>query len=255
MNTVANSVGVRQGQPEGLLGRLVRGYALRANGPLYSMGHVERQRRVMKIAPPPRGAARRHTASSSVRASCTASSASTTATARRPHSSRRRCSPVRSRAQSWGATRFSRIARPFRGTVEAHGRRGHRARRVADAELPRRRGRDHRPHRPELQTVPPLRRAARVFPCPRHPRVAHLVRSARGGGGGGGGPLGYGGANPPRRPDASRQGARRADQSHDGAQQRWRGALHDRRRFTRAPRSSDGRNRTARTLARRPLKA
>jgi diacylglycerol kinase family enzyme len=48
MNTVANSVGVGQDRPEGLLGRLVRGYALRANGPLYSMGHVER--RVMKVS-------------------------------------------------------------------------------------------------------------------------------------------------------------------------------------------------------------
>ncbi len=46
MNTVANSVGVGRGKPEGLLGRLVRDYALRANGPL---GDVER--RVMRIAP------------------------------------------------------------------------------------------------------------------------------------------------------------------------------------------------------------
>lgn len=46
MNTVANSVGVRQGKPEGILGRLVRDYALRANGPLADV-----ERRVMRIAP------------------------------------------------------------------------------------------------------------------------------------------------------------------------------------------------------------
>jgi diacylglycerol kinase family enzyme len=46
MNTVANSVGVGRGKPEGLLGRLVRDYALRANGPLSDV-----ERRVMRIAP------------------------------------------------------------------------------------------------------------------------------------------------------------------------------------------------------------
>jgi diacylglycerol kinase (ATP) len=46
MNTVANSVGVRHGKPEGLLGRLVRDYALRANGPLADV-----KRRVMRVAP------------------------------------------------------------------------------------------------------------------------------------------------------------------------------------------------------------
>jgi diacylglycerol kinase (ATP) len=46
MNTVANSVGVGPGKPEGLLGRLVRDYALRANGPLADV-----ERRVMRIAP------------------------------------------------------------------------------------------------------------------------------------------------------------------------------------------------------------
>jgi diacylglycerol kinase family enzyme len=46
MNTVANSVGVQHDKPEGLLGRLVRAYALRANGPL---DDVERD--CMRIAP------------------------------------------------------------------------------------------------------------------------------------------------------------------------------------------------------------
>jgi hypothetical protein len=46
MNTVANSVGVRHGKPEGLLGRLVRAYALRANGPLEDV-----ERDCMRIAP------------------------------------------------------------------------------------------------------------------------------------------------------------------------------------------------------------
>jgi len=46
MNTVANSVGVRRGQPEGLLARLIRDYAQRANEPL-----VDVERHVMRIAP------------------------------------------------------------------------------------------------------------------------------------------------------------------------------------------------------------
>lgn len=46
MNTVANSVGVRNDRPEGLLGRLVRSYALRGNGPLTDV-----ERHVMRIAP------------------------------------------------------------------------------------------------------------------------------------------------------------------------------------------------------------
>jgi diacylglycerol kinase (ATP) len=46
MNTVANSVGIRQGRPEGLLGRLVRAYALRANGPLADV-----ERHVMRMVP------------------------------------------------------------------------------------------------------------------------------------------------------------------------------------------------------------
>jgi diacylglycerol kinase (ATP) len=45
MNTVANSVGVRRGRPEGLLGRLIRVYAERASRPLL---HAERH--VMRIA-------------------------------------------------------------------------------------------------------------------------------------------------------------------------------------------------------------
>jgi diacylglycerol kinase (ATP) len=44
MNTVANSVGVRQGRPEGLLARLVRSYAERAAEPLYNT-----ERRLMRI--------------------------------------------------------------------------------------------------------------------------------------------------------------------------------------------------------------
>ena len=46
MNTVANSVGVRRGKPEGLLGRLLRDYAQRASAPLENV-----ERRVMRIAP------------------------------------------------------------------------------------------------------------------------------------------------------------------------------------------------------------
>ncbi len=45
MNTVANSVGVRRGGPEGLLGRLIRAYAQRAVRPLANV-----ERRVMRIA-------------------------------------------------------------------------------------------------------------------------------------------------------------------------------------------------------------
>lgn len=46
MNTVANSVGVRQGRPEGLLGRLVRDYAQRASLPLENV-----ERHVMRVTP------------------------------------------------------------------------------------------------------------------------------------------------------------------------------------------------------------
>lgn len=46
MNTVANSVGVRQGRPEGLLGRLIRDYAQQASMPLENV-----ERNVMRIAP------------------------------------------------------------------------------------------------------------------------------------------------------------------------------------------------------------
>ncbi len=46
MNTVANSVGVRQGRPEGLLGRLLRDYAQRASMPLEDV-----ERHVMRVAP------------------------------------------------------------------------------------------------------------------------------------------------------------------------------------------------------------
>jgi diacylglycerol kinase family enzyme len=44
MNTVANSVGVRRGAPEGLLARLVRAYARRADRPLAGV-----ERRVMRV--------------------------------------------------------------------------------------------------------------------------------------------------------------------------------------------------------------
>jgi len=46
MNTVANSVGVRRGRPEGLLGGLIRAYAERATMPLANV-----ERRVMRIQP------------------------------------------------------------------------------------------------------------------------------------------------------------------------------------------------------------
>lgn len=46
MNTVANSVGVRRGGPEGLLGRLLRDYAQRMSAPLEDV-----ERHVMRIAP------------------------------------------------------------------------------------------------------------------------------------------------------------------------------------------------------------
>ncbi len=46
MNTVANSVGVGHGRPEGLLGKLIRAYAARAAQPLLDV-----ERHVLKIAP------------------------------------------------------------------------------------------------------------------------------------------------------------------------------------------------------------
>jgi hypothetical protein len=46
MNTVANSVGVSKGRPEGLLGRLLRDYAQRATAPLENV-----ERHVMRIGP------------------------------------------------------------------------------------------------------------------------------------------------------------------------------------------------------------
>jgi diacylglycerol kinase (ATP) len=46
MNTVANSVGVDHGRPEGLLGKLIRAYAARAAEPLLDV-----ERHVLKIAP------------------------------------------------------------------------------------------------------------------------------------------------------------------------------------------------------------
>jgi diacylglycerol kinase (ATP) len=51
MNTVANSVGVRHGKPEGLLARLIRDYAQRANEPLLDV-----ERHVMRISPSRAGA-------------------------------------------------------------------------------------------------------------------------------------------------------------------------------------------------------
>jgi diacylglycerol kinase (ATP) len=50
MNTVANSVGVRRGAPEGLLGKLIRSYAERASLPLANV-----ERHVMRIGPAGRG--------------------------------------------------------------------------------------------------------------------------------------------------------------------------------------------------------
>ena len=50
MNTVANSVGVRHGRPEGLLGRLIRAYAERSSMPLANV-----ERHVMRIGPPGAG--------------------------------------------------------------------------------------------------------------------------------------------------------------------------------------------------------
>ena len=46
MNTVANSVGVRRGKPEGLLGRLIHAYAQRAIAPLAGV-----ERHVMHVKP------------------------------------------------------------------------------------------------------------------------------------------------------------------------------------------------------------
>src|SRR5579863_9565155 len=53
MNTVANSVGVRRGGPEGLLGRLVRDYARRG---VLELENVERH--VMRLLAPSEGKAR-----------------------------------------------------------------------------------------------------------------------------------------------------------------------------------------------------
>jgi diacylglycerol kinase family enzyme len=52
MNTVANSVGVRHGKPEGLLGRLVHAYAQRATAPLVGV-----ERHVMHVRPQGGGSA------------------------------------------------------------------------------------------------------------------------------------------------------------------------------------------------------
>src|SRR5580704_7959063 len=52
MNTVANSVGVGRGKPEGLLGRLLRDYAQQASMPLENV-----ERHVMRIAPVEEGRA------------------------------------------------------------------------------------------------------------------------------------------------------------------------------------------------------
>jgi diacylglycerol kinase (ATP) len=46
MNTVANSVGVARGKPEGLLGRLIRAYAARASEPLAGV-----ERHVLQVTP------------------------------------------------------------------------------------------------------------------------------------------------------------------------------------------------------------
>jgi diacylglycerol kinase (ATP) len=46
MNTVANSVGIRRGRPEGLLGRLIHAYAQRATAPLVGV-----ERHVMSVTP------------------------------------------------------------------------------------------------------------------------------------------------------------------------------------------------------------
>jgi len=51
MNTVANSVGVRRGKPEGLLGKLIRDHAQRANEPLLDV-----ERHVMRVSPSQGGA-------------------------------------------------------------------------------------------------------------------------------------------------------------------------------------------------------
>ncbi len=53
MNTVANSVGVRPGKPEGLLGRLIQEYAQRATAPLLGV-----ERHVMHVKPLDPAAAR-----------------------------------------------------------------------------------------------------------------------------------------------------------------------------------------------------
>lgn len=56
MNTVANSVGMSKGRPEGILGRLLRDYAQRASGPLENV-----ERHVMRIGPSePRPGERSH---------------------------------------------------------------------------------------------------------------------------------------------------------------------------------------------------
>ena len=54
MNTVANSVGVGKGRPEGILGRLLRDYAQRASEPLENV-----ERHVMRIGPRDAGSGER----------------------------------------------------------------------------------------------------------------------------------------------------------------------------------------------------
>lgn len=55
MNTVANSVGVRRGRPEGLLDHLIRAYVARTSRPLEDV-----ERHVMRIGPAPGVRARAH---------------------------------------------------------------------------------------------------------------------------------------------------------------------------------------------------
>ncbi len=55
MNTVADSVGVQRGRPEGLLGRLIRAYVERATRPLANV-----ERRVMRVQPTGSTPARAH---------------------------------------------------------------------------------------------------------------------------------------------------------------------------------------------------
>ena len=145
MNTVANSVGVSRGSPEGLLGRLMRAYAAaRVAAARQRRAPRDAHRRALRL--PLRHRRRLRLSRRVLRA-----------TASPPRSSPRRRSLRGIGSTLVGGEMIRRMARPFRGTVELDD-----GTRLGRARLPRRRRRHDRPDRPEFPPVPSLRRARRT---------------------------------------------------------------------------------------------